>query len=187
MKRIITFLIVIVSIILFSFIQSAKAEIKQVTLRVDGLACPFCAYGLEKKIIKMKGVNSYDVDMREGKVFVGFDPDAQIELNVLHKAVKEAGFTLRNISVRAKGKISQSEEGLALLVGDSDEKFLLFESGAIFKKYHSDKLPEALGENLKNRLIEIKNQEKVVLIEGTVHEHKGVLPGLSVENLEIIE
>lgn len=174
-------------LILAISIISAKAQIEQVTLRVDGLACPFCAYGLEKKIMRLKGISSYDVDMRAGKVFVGLKQDAQIELNVLHKVVKEAGFTLRSISLAAKGKIGLSEEGLILLVGASNEKFLLFESEAISQKYHSDRLPSPLGKTLENKLIQIKNQDKVVLIEGVVHQHEGLLPGLSVDNLEIIE
>lgn len=187
MKKIVIVSILMGFLMLLSFTQAVEAGIERLTLRVDGLACPFCAYGLEKKIIKIKGVSSYDVDMKEGKVFIGLEPDAQIELNSLYKAVKEAGFTLRSISLRAKGKIGQSEEGLFLVVRGSDEKFFLFESEALAKKYHQGEISKTLSENLEKKLLEIKNYKKEVLIEGVVHEHKGLLPGLSVDYLEIIE
>lgn len=66
-------------------------------LRVDGLSCPFCAYGIEKKLGKVKGVQRVDVDIASGSVTVTMadgmtlnEPDAQ-------QAVKEAGFKLRSL------------------------------------------------------------------------------------------
>ena len=86
------------------FAQVVEAEIEQLTLRVDGLACPFCAYGLEKKITRLEGVSSYDVDMKEGKVYIGLEPKAEVEPEAIRKAVKEAGFTLRGIFWDAQEK-----------------------------------------------------------------------------------
>lgn len=179
--------VLLIVLVVLGLARPVKAEIERITLRVDGLACPFCAYGLEKKITKIKGVSSYDVDMKEGKVFIGVKPEAQIELNSLYQVVKEAGFTLRSISLRVKGKISQSELGLVLLVGGSNDKFILLESEAILKKYHRGKLAKPLSEKLKKKLTPLKDLGKEVLIEGLVHEHKGLPSGLSVDHLEIIE
>lgn len=187
MRKIAVVIILVSSLALFIFAAPLKAEIEHITLRVDGLACPFCAYGLEKKIIRLEGVSSYDVDMREGKVFVGLNPGAQIELNSLYKAVKEAGFTLRSISLQVKGKIQQDGEGLVLITTGSQEKFLLFENKAISQKYHQGELPRVLENNLEKKLLKAKEQGREILIEGIVHEHKGFLPGLSVDYLEIIE
>lgn len=39
-------------------------------LRVDGLACPFCAYGVEKQLNTIKGVQRIDVDIASGAVSV---------------------------------------------------------------------------------------------------------------------
>ena len=38
--------------------------------RVDGLACPFCAYGIEKKFKRMQGVTYVNVDFKKGIVIV---------------------------------------------------------------------------------------------------------------------
>lgn len=162
-----------------------NAQIEHIALRVDGLSCPFCAYGLEKKITGIKDVRDYDVDMKEGKVFIRLKSDAQIEINSFYKVVEEAGFTLRSISLRVKGKIQQSEEGLILVTERNREKFLLFESEALLKKYHQGKLPKALEDNMEKKLIGIKEQGKEVLIEGVIHEHEGFPAGLAVERLEV--
>jgi mercuric ion binding protein len=39
---------------------------KKVEVRVDGLSCPFCAYGLEKKAIGIDGVDSVKIDVTNG-------------------------------------------------------------------------------------------------------------------------
>ncbi|KKL05703.1 hypothetical protein LCGC14_2603380 [marine sediment metagenome] len=187
MKRRVMVSMLVSALALFSFVEPVKAEIERITLRVDGLACPFCAYGLEKKITKIKGVRSYDVDMKEGKVFIGLKPDARVELNTLYKAVKEAGFTLRSISLRVKGKIQQSREGLVLVAKGSRERLLLFEIEAIYQKYHQGEIPKTLRDKLEKRLIQLKESGKEVLIEGVIHEHKGLPLGLSVDHLEIVE
>lgn len=174
-----------ISILLISSIFFA--QIKEVRLRVDGLACPFCAYGLEKKIKKVNYVRSYDVDMKQGKVFIGLKPEERVNLKLIRKAVKDAGFTLRSISLSVKGKIGQSEEGLVLIVGGSQMEFILFESEAISQKHNQGEMPNALSDKLKKKLIQLKEHGKKVLIEGVVHEHKGLPDGLSVDHLEIIE
>lgn len=64
-------------------------------LRVDGLACPFCAYGIEKKIGAVKGVEKVETDIKTGTVTVTMKEGAVLEEKAAAKAVKEAGFTLR--------------------------------------------------------------------------------------------
>lgn len=39
-------------------------------LHVDGLSCPFCAYGLEKKLGEVDGVQSLETNIKDGTVTV---------------------------------------------------------------------------------------------------------------------
>lgn len=64
-------------------------------LRVDGLACPFCAYGIEKKLGAVKGVQRVEVDIGAGAVTVTMAEGAALDEASAQKAVKEAGFSLR--------------------------------------------------------------------------------------------
>lgn len=64
-------------------------------LRVDGLACPFCAYGVEKQLKAVKGVEKVDVDIKTGSVIVTVAEGAVFDKATAKKAVTDAGFTLR--------------------------------------------------------------------------------------------
>lgn len=70
----------------------------QYDLRVDGLSCPFCAYGIEKKLKKTAGVKSVDVDLERGVVTVKTGEGATLTEPQLKRLVKEAGFTLKSLS-----------------------------------------------------------------------------------------
>jgi len=67
------------------------------TIAVDGLSCPFCAYGLEKNLKKVKGIESVNIDMKTGKATVVLKPYAHVGDAALKEAVKKAGFTAREI------------------------------------------------------------------------------------------
>ena len=43
------------------FIHTTSAEIKSIAVTVNGLACPFCAYGIEKKIKRLNGVKEIKI------------------------------------------------------------------------------------------------------------------------------
>ena len=65
------------------------------SLQVDGLACPFCAYGIEKKLSAIDGVEKIDVDIKQGQVIVTLANGASLSEDRARQAVTEAGFTLR--------------------------------------------------------------------------------------------
>ena len=48
-------------------VAPAWAQIESATVAVDGLACPFCAYGVEKRLKKVGGVESVRVSFRDNE------------------------------------------------------------------------------------------------------------------------
>jgi len=64
-------------------------------LHVDGLACPFCAYGVEKQIGNLTDVQSVDIEIDQGLVTVTMKPDKKLTEADANQAVSDAGFTLR--------------------------------------------------------------------------------------------
>ncbi|HED13054.1 MAG TPA: copper chaperone [Gammaproteobacteria bacterium] len=64
-------------------------------LHVDGLACPFCAYGVEKQVGKLANVQSVDIEIDQGLVTVTMEPDKTLSEADAKQAVSDAGFTLR--------------------------------------------------------------------------------------------
>lgn len=78
---------------------TAIAGQTSVTVKVDGLSCPFCAYGIEKKIKKIEGVEDVRVDIKSGNVTVIYKDRKSFTRERLNKAVRDAGFTPRTIKV----------------------------------------------------------------------------------------
>lgn len=64
-------------------------------LHVDGLACPFCAYGIEKKLGALEGVHSVETHIKDGTVIVIMQDSVTLDEAAARRAVKEAGFSLR--------------------------------------------------------------------------------------------
>ncbi len=92
-------------LLLLAFTTLAAANQPQkVTVRVDGLACPFCAYGLEKKLKKIENVEKLEIKINEGVVTLYFKEGAKIDKEQIAKKVKEAGFTPRELQIEGESK-----------------------------------------------------------------------------------
>jgi len=64
-------------------------------LQADGLSCPFCAYGIEKQLGRISGVESVTADIANGSVRVVMKEGTNLDRQAANKAVEAAGFTLR--------------------------------------------------------------------------------------------
>lgn len=60
---------------------------------VNGMSCPFCAYGVKKHLSALPGVKSVQVELAKGKAIVEFSPEAKVTDEQIQKAVRAAGFT----------------------------------------------------------------------------------------------
>lgn len=80
------------------FATAAFAAGPAYKLEVSGLACPFCAYGIEKKLNAIDGVESLQTNIAAGTVTVTMKDGATLEKAAAAKAVKDAGFTLNGFT-----------------------------------------------------------------------------------------
>ena len=76
---------------------------QQIIVRVDGASCPFCAFGLEKRLGHLEGVADVRLEMKAGKVIVTLQKGATVSEQALRQAVEEAGFTPREITFSPSG------------------------------------------------------------------------------------
>ena len=67
-------------------------------IRVDGLACPYCAYGIEKKFMQRGGIKQFDMDFEKGLVKVTLKNGAEMTERELKQLFDEAGFTYRSVA-----------------------------------------------------------------------------------------
>ena len=82
----------IVALVLSSGVVLAEGA--QYRLYVDGLACPFCAYGIEKQLRALEGVETVETQIREGVVIVTLKEAHALDEATATRAVRDAGFTL---------------------------------------------------------------------------------------------
>ncbi len=73
----------------------------QYNMRVDGLACPFCAYGIEKKFTKTEGVESVEIDLKNGLVIVQTEESKTFTEAQLKQIINDAGFTMKSVTEEA--------------------------------------------------------------------------------------
>lgn len=83
------------TLLALSFAQNAFGETTVYSIRVDGLACPYCAYGIEKKLNEIKGVKFIDMDLDKGIVSVKAT-DVKLLDPQLKQLFQDAGFTYRS-------------------------------------------------------------------------------------------
>lgn len=63
-----------------------------VLVRIEGMACPFCAYGIEKHLGRLEGVRSARVNLGEGTAVLDLEPGKTVSFEQVRKAVEKAGF-----------------------------------------------------------------------------------------------
>ncbi len=78
--------------------DKASQDRKYVKVAVDGLACPFCAYGLEKKLTNIEGQDDLHINIDEGFATFSVPVSSTISKDRLRSIVKNAGFTAREIT-----------------------------------------------------------------------------------------
>ncbi|MFB6257387.1 MAG: heavy-metal-associated domain-containing protein [Flavobacteriales bacterium] len=68
-----------------------------VKIVVGGLACPFCAYGLEKKLKKVEGQKDLYIDVQGGYARFSVPKGKKPSKEALKKRVKKAGFEAKKV------------------------------------------------------------------------------------------
>ena len=68
-----------------------------IRLTVNGMVCPFCAYGLEKKLKDVAGVDAVLVRISDGLVQIRTTNGQDLSDEDLRETVKKAGFSLTEI------------------------------------------------------------------------------------------
>lgn len=98
MRLLHTFLaMAVLSIMSLNTVFAEGMTTQTASIQVDGLSCPFCAYGLEKNLKKVNGIESVKIDMKTGKATVTMQKNIDVTDKSLRQAVKKAGFTARDI------------------------------------------------------------------------------------------
>ena len=66
------------------------------TLKAAGLTCPFCSYGIEKSLKRIKGVTGVKVNIKTGTVHVKTRSGVKLTEAQARRAVTKAGFSMQS-------------------------------------------------------------------------------------------
>ncbi len=86
----------IVGLMFLAGAAAAEAVKPVYELGVNGLGCPFCAYGVEKRLHAVKGVDRVEIDLKRGVAAVTMAEGATLDEDTAKQAVEDAGFDLRS-------------------------------------------------------------------------------------------
>jgi len=117
----------------------AGAGITEVTIRVDGLSCPFCAYSLEKYLKAIPGTQEPVINVKEGLVTLKPAAEEPVHFAALRAAVKKAGFTPRELGATGTAvlettdgqSILRDEDGASLFNLEANDALAALERGTI--------------------------------------------------------
>jgi len=108
----IPFTAIIFAVLLFGQSTTIKAQSKAKTdhvyikMEVNGMACPYCAYGMEKELKKVSGVDDVKIQLKEGMAYISTLKKQEPLKENLALIIKNAGFT--------PGKIEYSNKPFAI-------------------------------------------------------------------------
>ncbi|WP_323844333.1 heavy-metal-associated domain-containing protein [Microbulbifer magnicolonia] len=77
---------------------AARADGPQYRLGVDGVACAFCAAGVEKRLKGIEGIESVEADLGKGLVVIHMREGASLTEEQAREQVEKAGFSLRTFT-----------------------------------------------------------------------------------------
>jgi len=149
------FFIPLVTALVF-FTCPAFARVSSLVVEVNGMACPFCAFGVEKRMQHVPGVESVAVDIQAGTARATAGHEGSIQYQDVPRAVKEAGFTAGDMWITAGGRVENNGgNGLILQMKD------LF-------------IPLTVDDNvLKQRLTAVVGTGHQVVLKGRIRDKEG--------------
>ena len=115
MKTIISYITVF-----FMAITSLMAQegMDQFKVQVDGLGCPFCAYGLEKKFKEFKGIEDVKINIETGDFTFAYPAEKELTLDAVEKQVEKAGYT------PISGEVTRTDGTVEAMHGAQDNPVL---------------------------------------------------------------
>ncbi|MDC6350787.1 heavy-metal-associated domain-containing protein [Zeaxanthinibacter sp. PT1] len=87
--------LIAILMITFAGLSTIQAQqgMDKFQVQVDGLGCPFCAYGLEKKFKEFKGIKDVAIDIETGDFTFSYPAEKALSLEAVEKQVEKAGYT----------------------------------------------------------------------------------------------
>lgn len=80
-------------------VEAPRAEVKTVTLRVEGMTCGGCTLATRKVLERLEGVQKAEVSYEQSRAVVTYDP-AKVSVPQMIAAVRTLGYTATVVEER---------------------------------------------------------------------------------------
>ncbi len=101
-------IIVIVAALFFTVATYAQND--AFSIKVDGLGCPYCAFGLEKKMKEMDQVKTVNIDIETGTLEFDVPSSDALGLDDVFAQINKAGYTpVKGKVIRGDGEEEELE------------------------------------------------------------------------------
>ncbi len=80
------------------YVGAALADDTHYLVQVDGLNCPFCAYGIEKQLEKLDGVENVETELALGQIAVEVADGVTLSEETVREIIRDAGFTFTRMT-----------------------------------------------------------------------------------------
>lgn len=149
-------------ILIFFILISSSYSYSQITkaiVGVDGFTCSLCAKGVEGQLKNLDFVKTVKANLKATTFDLTFKTNKGINVSEIASAISDGGFTLREITISAKGTISGTpESGFKLETGNSPDLKLTNFNGD-FKD--GDKISVNGVLNIKNKSLYVSDFKKL--------------------------
>ena len=100
---------------------AARAEFLEIRVFIQDMNCQPCSENLAAAFKRMRGVESVDIDLKEGTVSLKFAAQNRLGPEQVWDAIKRVGFTPGNTDVKVRGSVKDGK----LDVPESGKSFAL--------------------------------------------------------------
>lgn len=144
------------------------AGVEQVSLKIKGMACPFCVFNIEKRVKTLEGIpDDADVttDFDRGVMSFRWKPQVRFRPDALHEQVCRAGFTLGEIELTFAGTAARADEAVRVS-SDASEQVITVQPAE--ESDRQRRFPE-LMDHLDDEPQPIRLEGMIVADNGTWH------------------
>lgn len=100
----------------------SQAEIRRVTIGVNGMTCSSCSFGCEKQLNKVTGIDKIELNLKQANATVTAKEGKSLDLFQVRDAIKKAGYTPAAIQFVVIGNVLLDQEQRFLMQSRGDGK-----------------------------------------------------------------
>lgn len=109
-------------------IVPADASLRQVEHEIRGMDCAPCAYGMQKSLQKLDGVEDVQVSLNNAMGTLTLAPGNEVTFEQIREVIRDGGFKPMAATARIAGTLKR-DGGRAILITESGQEYRLDTSG----------------------------------------------------------